>query len=72
MSIPAFVRQHVRENGTPKIAYPSAKAAASAVVGATPRQYAYECSLCGKWHLAAGDGKHRARAPEIPWYGDAS
>lgn len=72
MSIPAFVRQHVTAEGHPKVAYESERAAENAVAGATPRQYSYQCTLCRKWHLAAGNGNVRGPAIKVPWYGDAS
>lgn len=71
MKIPAFVRQHVRGDGTPKDSYATEERATKSASGCLPQQYAYQCSLCSQWHLAAGDGKHRGVAPKIPWYGDA-
>lgn len=72
MKIPAFVRQHVNKDGTPKVVYETEVAARRAAKGLSPRQYDYQCTLCWKWHLAAGNGNVRGPAIKVPWYGDAS
>lgn len=70
--IPPYVRQHVRDDGTPKDSYAKEAWAVKAGRGCRPQQYAYHCTLCGAWHLASG--KQRPYGSPlglvVPWYGE--
>lgn len=69
MSIPGFVRQHVRENGTPKVGYATeARAEREAGLEKSPR-YWYRCSLCGQWHLTHIPVMPGRKPPMVPWFG---
>lgn len=71
LPIPAFVRQHVRDDGTPKDSYANEEWAAMAGRGCLPQKYAYHCTLCDAWHLASG--KRRLGSSPVlvvPWYGE--
>jgi hypothetical protein len=51
---------HFRQDGTAKVAYAS-QAEALAVSPDRAAIGAYECSLCGRWHLGHRRGKARRR-----------
>ena len=64
--IPDFVRQHVTKAGRPKVAYETEAQAQREARNYSPRQYAYRCSLCGRWHLSKFDLP--IPSPKVPWY----
>ena len=70
--IPGFVRQHVNEDGTPKMGFATeSRARREAGLEKRPR-YWYQCSLCQQWHLTHLRVKPGSKRPHVPWYGEAS
>jgi hypothetical protein len=46
-----WTRQHTNADGTPKRVYGSREEALQAAVTRPVELDAYECRLCGRWHL---------------------
>jgi hypothetical protein len=69
--IPAFVRQHVTAKGNPKVAYET-ETQAKAEAACSYARFAYQCGLCGLWHLSSKDIPPTQRRPKVPWYGESS
>lgn len=60
--VPDHERSHFNKDGKSKRAYPSQEAAEAAALELKP--HAYQCPICGKWHIGRGDapGPGPARA----------